>query len=156
MVARVDRAIKTGENFETEGLSIAEIDAAVFNTSQLCINSVKYMFSESAWEKLIAMISMKKTNYLWCCSYCSLGIDVADEFVNCQRCLMRFHSSCTEKRRTKDWVCKFCKTSTTLETKMETPSAKLQTSLELEEVQKDLQRILLEGKEQAHGDVRVC
>ena len=104
-----EQAIKSGSQLTIDDLNIVNIDPALFNTKFVCINSVKYLFTEPAWSRLLQMVETKKNEFVWMCRYCDADIESSQEFANCNKCLMRFHASCTEKRRKYDWICKFCR-----------------------------------------------
>ena len=104
-----EKASTNNNLFQECDLDIKYIDPAIFNCDIMCYQTIRYIFSESAWGKLEEMIAQKRNHHQWICDYCKKYILQTDSYVDCQSCLLRYHAKCTEKRRKKLWVCKFCK-----------------------------------------------
>ena len=88
-----------------------EIIAEIY-LPQAALKTVKYLFEEDAWEKLLMFVKDKMEVLKNQCCGC-LEISSVDELISCDRCLKQFHFACGKSKKTKkakqQWFCNYCK-----------------------------------------------
>ncbi|KFM82210.1 hypothetical protein X975_25988, partial [Stegodyphus mimosarum] len=99
----IEQIVQNGHVIEAK--NIKEINAIDDSIIDCAVDSIKHLFSESAWELLSSVIEKKKLN--WLCHFC-LTSTTYKSMVQCDMCQVWLHYECAGycmESNNVDWFC---------------------------------------------------
>ena len=77
-----------------------------------CIQSIKRLFTEDAWQMVLVILKIKEEGCIYFYLVCQLEIsDSTDDSIHCNSCLSWIHFRCTGLKKSpkkKQWFCRAC------------------------------------------------
>ena len=84
----------------------------------ICIQRIKRLFTEDAWQTVLAILKKKEEGCTYFCQVCQLEInDSTDDSIQCNSCLSWIHFGRTAPKKSpkkKQWFCRACTYSSSL------------------------------------------
>ena len=104
--------LKRGDQVREDEVDPTEIGSAVFNSS-VCLESVKYLFTDQAWNRFKTYYDIKSDHLKFTCCFCRKLDTNSDDLITCEHCLKGYHFSCVKLRKNvkkrQTWFCALCK-----------------------------------------------
>ena len=93
-----DLVLKQGHKVSVDQIDPTEISGAVFNSS-VCLQQIRYMFTEEAWERFQFYYESKSEHSRFACNGCKKSEENGDDLISCEHCLTSYHLVCVRFRK---------------------------------------------------------
>ena len=79
-----------------------------------CLELVRYMFTDDAWDKFQLYYNSKSKHFKFLCNVCRKSDENGEDLTSCKRCLKSYHYGCVRlkkdvKKKRNAWFCSVCK-----------------------------------------------